>query len=684
MKRKVKITKLPEFSKGGMHLGDQQNYGLYRGGGYLQDYVTGTEVPSDKDIRSSYPEVDREDASIEVEKGEKILLPDFSGLYNVGGKPHSKGGTPVYAQGGEYVFSNYITMPKPLQDSLGFKGKSSKKKDNTIAVLLGNKVDSQDYNRLSQILQDANDGKPVDQFELKSAQIRFPEYMQTMQKAMVGGELSKAMQGKEFKIPDNAMPALQKLQEQSNKEKISEQPLVEAKEGGSMNKQLRITGMGIEKYQEKGEVKKKLKRAELSGFLKANPDYKQDPNNPNRYVKKGTPGSSGVNKTSTPGSGHFETGARGTFHGRGGKDFDENDVINNPNVYKSFHQWMKGAPADVMNEAAKAYVKGYRNMRWVPGTPTVKEEPWNKPGTPDDEILVEDEIKPRIPYVPGTTPPPSYTYPGSSRKPWWTQDELRLMQALTQYPKAQYPTLQQVHLPQTDPVVIEPYYAPITGQAASARNVAAATSSPQMLRNFLSGTQPIDAVANLTYQTAAANAQRVQQAREQNAQIAGQEALTNASLRGKYISDVDRVTGELNKEKEMYSNNRLGAVMQGMTNANKTQAWNDSFGRMYGYNINPDYTQDALTFRGGHNIYSPGQQQGMPSMDQVAAQYRQLGEMFGNNTSLINDFMRMNYPQLGGRSTVKSDGSGNYDASYSQPGMMQAIMQQLSESGAGY
>lgn len=654
MKRKVKITKLPEFSKGGMHLGDQQNYGLYRGGGYLQDYVTGTEVPSDKDIRSVYPEVDREDATIEVEKGEKIVLPDLSGLYNVGGKPHSKGGTPVYAKGGEYVFSNYITMPQVLQDAFGFKGTSSKKKDNTIAKLIGNKIDSKDYNRLSQVLQDANDGKAVDPFELKSAQIRFPEYMETLQKGMVAGELSKALQGKEFKIPENAMPALQKMQESANKEKITEQPLVEAKEGGYMNKQLRITGMGLEKYQQKpGSVPKKITRAEISDYLKLG--YKQDPSNPNRLYKEGTDSTTGYRDKyvtiTTPGTEATKAPGPGS---------------------PAFNQ----AFAQARQSGAKTFTfngKSYTTDVYKPGiqstTEKVKQtEEYDIPGTPGDYVYLEDEKPSFNPYVPGTSTTPQYTKPGITGKPWWTEDVMRTALAFSQNPKAYYPTLQQINLPQTDPVVVEPYYAPITGQAASARNVAAATSSPQQLRAFLSATQPIDAVNNITYQTAVANAERVQRAREQNAQIAGQEALMNANLRGKYISDVDRVRGEFDKEKEMYNANKLAALMQGMGNARKTQVWNDSYGRALGFNINPNYFAPGIEFFGGRNIFSQGQQT-TPDLANIDAQYNNLLSKYPKDLTMVHKLMDYMYPQMKGRTSVRSD-YGDYNTTYSQPGMI--------------
>jgi hypothetical protein len=235
MKRKVKIVKTPTYKQGGS-TGDQQNYGLYRGGGNLHDYITGTEMPSQQDVRVTYPEVPREQANIEVEKGEYIVPSDMTALYKVGGKKHSKGGTPVYAQGGEYVVSDYITMPGYLQEIFGFEGKTNRKKDNTIAALLGDKVDAKDYNRLSKLIMDDANNKPVDRFELATAKYRMPKYQEYISNAALGGELSKAFQGKDYEIPEIGMPALGKLKEQSRAEETQMEPLAKVKIGGRLPK----------------------------------------------------------------------------------------------------------------------------------------------------------------------------------------------------------------------------------------------------------------------------------------------------------------------------------------------------------------------------------------------------------------------------------------------------------------
>ena len=225
MKKRVKILRTPGGKK---TVGDQMGYGLYRAQG-VRDFESFDKEAPEENIKTTYPESPREEANIEVEKGEKIIARDGLSVQDVGGKKHSKGGTPVKAEPGSYVVSDFINAPKEMQKAMGFDAISSnKKKDNTWARVLESKVKSKDYNRLSQILQDAQSGKDVDPYELKTAQIKFPNYQDYVSKAALGGELTKAMMGKPYDIPQIAMPALQKLmggqQQQGGGNQLPEQP----------------------------------------------------------------------------------------------------------------------------------------------------------------------------------------------------------------------------------------------------------------------------------------------------------------------------------------------------------------------------------------------------------------------------------------------------------------------------
>jgi hypothetical protein len=222
---KVRITKAPQ----GLSTGDQQGYGLYRN----ERFVLGQDTSKEDEgsARNVYPEVDREDATIEAEKGELIITPGMERLMKIGGKKHSKGGTPIYAQGGEYVVSDYITGPDMIKDALGFESGTKKKKENTWAKLLQKKVDPKDYNRNMEIMEQAAAGKEVDPFELATAKNRIPDYQKYISKAALGNELSKAFVGKPFEIPQVGMPAMEALMGPSRAE-AQDNPMMEMRYGG--------------------------------------------------------------------------------------------------------------------------------------------------------------------------------------------------------------------------------------------------------------------------------------------------------------------------------------------------------------------------------------------------------------------------------------------------------------------
>ena len=105
--RKVKITELPKKKGGGGTYGVQTpptnnvaspGTGSYQGGNDPEIRVNRTLGPTD-----------REDATLEAEKGETIItnlqgegIPEF---YTIGGKPHSKGGTPLNVPPNSFIFS---------------------------------------------------------------------------------------------------------------------------------------------------------------------------------------------------------------------------------------------------------------------------------------------------------------------------------------------------------------------------------------------------------------------------------------------------------------------------------------------------------------------------------------------------------------------------------------------------
>lgn len=86
---------------------------------------------SEEIINNNEKIVKRENANVELEKGEVVLKGVFEANENsnnpqmtkVGGKPHSKGGSPAILEPGDFVFSHYLKMDEDEIKVLGGKGK---------------------------------------------------------------------------------------------------------------------------------------------------------------------------------------------------------------------------------------------------------------------------------------------------------------------------------------------------------------------------------------------------------------------------------------------------------------------------------------------------------------------------------------------------------------------------------
>lgn len=566
MKRKVKITKLPNLKDGGYHTGDQMNYGLYRGGGNLKEYITGTEESSDENIRVYYPE-DKENANVEVEKGE--LIKDSQGIYKVGGKKHADGGHKTNVEPGAYVFSDYITMHPALQMAFGFEASSKKKKDNTIAALLNKKVDVKDYNRNTEILRKAELGEPVDQYALNTAMNRLPDYNKYISRAALAGELSKAMMGKDYEIPQLGIPALEELQKDSRIESAAQEPMSEMKYGGMQKMQV-------------GGGPKKIKKSELSTFLQQNPGYVQDPNNPNRYVKAGTAGSKDTRTVVIKGAPGSMEVTRAIPGGKAGADW-EKWIIS---------QLQKGVTIDQLAEAKHGTKEGLKKYEKyyvpIPGKDEQKKVEVDIPGTPPEEILIED--------VPGTTitttiaptttttkktPPRLVTItPPTTRTRPFKQDVLNLASALGEYTTDVYPVRQALPAVSIDPAFLQPDYAPIQSVAAQqSREASLYARAPQTQSAVLADIQSrtLPELARLQAVTGAQNVQTDMAARQFNAQMYGQNIAANAGLARQYLEDVARFVDSSDKQRITKGRNVKNAANQLLFNVDQASMYNQMF-----------------------------------------------------------------------------------------------------------
>ncbi len=140
---KVKINKLPEgfelrngkivetMKSGGYITGDQHNYGLVTQPPLLSEGSEIGGIPSMPSVRYSLQPVPRDEANIEAERGETVLTDlnedgNFE-LYDILGKRHSGGGTPLNLPPQSFVYSD-TAKARLTKAKLAELGIESKKK----------------------------------------------------------------------------------------------------------------------------------------------------------------------------------------------------------------------------------------------------------------------------------------------------------------------------------------------------------------------------------------------------------------------------------------------------------------------------------------------------------------------------------------------------------------------------
>lgn len=125
MRRRVNI--IPKKSAGGATHNSQHLPGLPFSNEYSEP---------DLEFNSMVKEVPREEANVEVEKGETVKSQTEEGLpflQKVGGKKHYDGGTPANLKPGDFVFSDDKTLSRNLKDFYELFGIKNSKKKQTFA-----------------------------------------------------------------------------------------------------------------------------------------------------------------------------------------------------------------------------------------------------------------------------------------------------------------------------------------------------------------------------------------------------------------------------------------------------------------------------------------------------------------------------------------------------------------------
>lgn len=173
--RKVRITKVPSMAYGGRIFNQVAPNAL--------PYQTDEEMMHYKDTLQP---VDREDANLEAEAGEEVLIPNLTGAsakFGVGGKRHFEGGTPLNLPDDSFVYSDTKAMKIKDPKILEVFGKAPKKGGYTPAQL----AKPYDINKYRKVLDDPmSDG-----IQIKTAEEMIANYNVLLGKLALAQESKK-------------------------------------------------------------------------------------------------------------------------------------------------------------------------------------------------------------------------------------------------------------------------------------------------------------------------------------------------------------------------------------------------------------------------------------------------------------------------------------------------------------
>jgi len=250
-KRRCRISKPTSYKTGGS-FHDEQLYTNNVNPNNTNPYSTGeTKGIQSENIGKSAPIVDKKDATIEAEKGEYILKADGK-LYGIGGKPHSKGGSPIIAEEGDFIFSDFIKIggESLMYVSPDTKEKSKDfKKGKTPADL----IKKFKLNKLNDYIAKLESDDP---FARKTAQSSIEGINKKLAEIALVQEQDKGM--------PNGMPV-------NLAEYLPNQQGENGEEGQSKQNELPIKGQELQLKAKYGGSYPKLKKAQKAGEILGDP-----------------------------------------------------------------------------------------------------------------------------------------------------------------------------------------------------------------------------------------------------------------------------------------------------------------------------------------------------------------------------------------------------------------------------
>lgn len=265
---KVRITALGKNAK-------QLNWPVHPGMGAAPDV----------EVNKTLKPVPREDANLEAEKGETAVA-DMTGSgipqqYNIAGKPHSQGGTPLDLPGKSFIFSKDNDMKIKDEKIQKMFGMSPSKSGYTPAEI----AKKYDLNKYHKILGDDN----TDDLQKETAEMMIGQYNMKLAKlALVQESLKGFPQG----IPAIAEPyvtaGIINPEELAMTQSMPEIPgATEMRYGGPVKKKVRIislpkaeNGVNIPSNEDLAKKLSEFNKAKQAADLKAKQQKEKEANSP--------------------------------------------------------------------------------------------------------------------------------------------------------------------------------------------------------------------------------------------------------------------------------------------------------------------------------------------------------------------------------------------------------------------
>ena len=209
MKRKIKITGLPQQAYGGtQNKASIDEMYPYNSNVRRAAYSNMLDGDPEQSVKQYAEEVPREIANIEAERGETIVKPldnGLLGMYKIGGKRHYEGGTPLQATPNDFIFSDTKDMrikDPAILESFGMSVNKKGKKGYTPAAI------SKKFNLNDPNIQKTLNDPDADYIAKNTAERMYDNYLSQLGKLALVQEGRKGFpQG----APDISMPYMQKV-----------------------------------------------------------------------------------------------------------------------------------------------------------------------------------------------------------------------------------------------------------------------------------------------------------------------------------------------------------------------------------------------------------------------------------------------------------------------------------------